>query len=94
MDLQRNKINLVHYEPDYITEFQKKLGQRRWIKPDTVYFSKSHTILIIENCYRTLPLLRMYFKSLTPTLKIYPQVPGKETASLADHNCGILKVRF
>ena len=93
--LERNGIfELDGTEPNFLVEFREKLGQPRWIERNTVYFFKSHTTLVIENCRRSVRFLRMNFTSLTATFKTHPRTSDKETASPATSNCGILQARF
>ena len=72
--VERNKIfELDGIEPDFLQEFRTKLGQWRWIEPDTVCFFKSHTTLVIEFCHRALRFLKVYFPNSTTTSKTHPQ---------------------
>jgi hypothetical protein len=59
-------------------------------------FFLKHIPLVIENCRRTLRLRfsRIYFRSLTTTLKTHPRSSGKETASPAQIYCCILQSRY
>ena len=95
MGRERNKIfKLRGTEPDFLKEVRTKLGKLCWIESDTVCFFQSHTTLVVENCHITVRFSRMNFTSLTSTLKTHPRMSGKETASLATTNCGILQARF
>ena len=58
--VERNKIFELHgIEPVFLQEFRSKLGQPRWIEPDTVCLFKSYTTLVIEFCHRTHSSLRI-----------------------------------